>query len=554
MLAMMVSSFLTLYLFTTYGYFFANIAKLKAGFTEKALLGLVFSNTVTTILSLFIPINTRVLVLLLVCSFFMLYFIQNDLKDLLIILRTRKNVIWYSLPFILIAFVVSLGPPTKVYDTGLYHLQTIKWIEAYSVIPGLANLHGRFGFNPNIFTLFACTSLFEVFKQEIFSVNFTIYSILVLHFTNKIHLIFKQDGVSNQLLFNLIIFVNIIFTSTYLHSPSPNFILAVIPFFILASASKPSSQSDAEGFKNYIPILILCVYVVTVKLATIPLMLLAFLIAVRFKSGYRKSLWLLPLLALIVLPWLIRNILLTGWLLYPLPSLDLFNFDWKVPLSGVVREKAWVTGYARNPGDPDLLARAQMSFSGWFPLWWHKLGIENKVLFVASLAAPALALAALSAKKVKIGYWALAVIATSFFGVLFWFTMAPAVTFGKPFLIAAAISPLLYLKSSLSDHWKPGYKLVSFFYTVIVILFAFNARNISTRFNIAQALYAPIVITKPNNLDFRTYNTSGVTVYVPTLDDRCYDHQVPCTPYPDGTLLLRDNTLQSGFRHATVQK
>ena len=551
---MIVSSFSSLYLFITYGFFFTKIAKLEASFTEKALLGLVFSNTVTTILSLFLPINLHVLMLLLGCSFFMVYFIRNDLKDLLIALRTRKNVIWYSLPFILIAFVVSLGPPTKVYDTGLYHLQAIKWIEEYSVIPGLANLHGRFGFNPNIFTLFACTSLYDVFKQEIFSVNLTIYSILVVHFTNKIYHMFKRDGVSNQLLFNIIIFVNIIFTSTYLHSPSPNFILGVIPFFILASASKPSSLPDAEIFKNYLPILILCAYVVTVKLATIPLLLLAFLIAVRFKSECRKSLWLLPLLVLIILPWLIRNIILTGWLLYPLPSVDLFNFDWKVPLSSVVREKAWVTGYARNPGDADLLARAQMNFPDWFPLWWHKLGIENKILFVASLAAPALALAAVGAKKIKIDYFVLAVIATSFFGVLFWFTMAPAVTFGKPFLVAAAISPLLYLKSDLSNHWKPGCKLASFFYAVIIILFAFNARNISTRFNIMQALYAPIVITKPSNLDFRTYDTSGLTVYVPTVDDRCYDHQIPCTPYPDDTLLLRDNTLQSGFRHAKVNQ
>jgi len=82
-----------------------------------------------------------------------------------------------------------LGPP-EIYDTGLYHLQAIKWIEEYAVVPGLANLHGRFGFNPNIFTFYALTSLFDVFNQEIFSVNFVIYFVFVFYFVNNIYSIF----------------------------------------------------------------------------------------------------------------------------------------------------------------------------------------------------------------------------------------------------------------------------------------------------------------------------------------------------------------------------
>ena len=40
-------------------------------------------------------------------------------------------------------------------DTGLYHAQAIRWIEEYGVVPGLANLHSRFGYNSASFALSA---------------------------------------------------------------------------------------------------------------------------------------------------------------------------------------------------------------------------------------------------------------------------------------------------------------------------------------------------------------------------------------------------------------
>jgi hypothetical protein len=33
------------------------------------------------------------------------------------------------------------------FDTGLYHLPAVRWSQAYAIVPGLGNLHGRFAFN-----------------------------------------------------------------------------------------------------------------------------------------------------------------------------------------------------------------------------------------------------------------------------------------------------------------------------------------------------------------------------------------------------------------------
>jgi hypothetical protein len=47
------------------------------------------------------------------------------------------------------------------FDTGLYYLTTIRWAQDYPVVPGLANLHTRLGFNQSLF-LFVRTTILAV--------------------------------------------------------------------------------------------------------------------------------------------------------------------------------------------------------------------------------------------------------------------------------------------------------------------------------------------------------------------------------------------------------
>ena len=443
----------------------------------------------------------------------------------------------------MIAFIVSLGPP-RPYDTGLYHLQTIKWIEEFAVVPGLANLHGRFGFNPNLFTFFAATSLADICKQEVFSVNFTIYIILVVHFIHKIQSMFRQHGITNILLFNLIIFIDILFSISNMSSPSPNFITAVLPFFILSSAA---DRHEETGLKGYVPIIILCAYVLTVKLAMLPIMLLALLVIIKHRTELRTIGWLCAGMTVIMAPWLARNIILTGWIIYPFPSVDLFSFAWKVPAAGVIEEKMHVTGWARRPGELHLAA-AQMNMSEWFPLWWRRIFIEHKILFTAALVAPIAAVVSRRITNTHASYYSWAITGTSFVGVLFWLLLAPAILFGEPFLVTAALSPLLVWKFNISQQKWGSCRLIAILYLTVILLISIQAKKI-TRFDLDQILLRPQLIKVPQDVGFKTSITSGVQIFVPTSGDRCYDHVIPCSPYPDSTVVLRGTTLQSGFRH-----
>ena len=50
---------------------------------------------------------------------------------------------------IVIAWIAvrALGEMT-LFDSGMYHVPFVNWAKAYPIVPGLANLHGRLGFNP----------------------------------------------------------------------------------------------------------------------------------------------------------------------------------------------------------------------------------------------------------------------------------------------------------------------------------------------------------------------------------------------------------------------
>lgn len=545
MLALILSSFFALFFFITFGIIFSKFMGKSKNYAELTLVGLVISNTITSFLSLFFPINIFIFGLFILGSSIFLFFIRKEIKSLISLLIEKKIIIIFSLPFILLAFFISLAPPSN-YDTGLYHLQSIKWIEEYSVIPGLANLHGRFGYNPNIFTLFSLTSLSKVFNQEIFSINLSVFSILILYFINKMNSLFKQEGLSNLFLFYSFLFYTILKLHGNLSSPTPDFISTTIIFFIFARILDISHQKEKIELKSYIPILILGIYIITVKLAAIPIILLFVFVFIKYKSEFKKVLWIIPVISIIISPWLIRNIILSGWLIYPFPSLDLFSFEWEVPINNVISEKIAIKGWAREAG-AHYAAAANKNFLSWFPIWWNNCDLIVKLYFSLSLIFPLLVLMGQLIKKIKIDFFANIIVITSFFGVLFWFFMAPSFRFGQSFIVIAAISPLLYLKFNLMQN------RIVFSIIIIALLVNFTRmtiNNYKTLFLKENLLLRPQKIEIPNNVNFKVNKIGGLDVFIPTEGDRCYDHKIPCTtPYFDSSVVLRGKTIKSGFKH-----
>ena len=553
MIAVLLSALISLILFLITGFAFSKLFKFSNGLTEKILLGLVLSNTTTSFLSIFFAININVLAILLLGCFFLAFYIKNEIFQCFSLLYNKRKIVFAGLPLVFIALLISVGPPLN-WDTGLYHLQAIKWIEAYAVVPGLANLHGRFGFNPNIFTLFSLTSLSKLFGQEIFSLNFLLFSVFVMHFVNKLYINFKEESISNYFIFNLLIFVTILNLSDNLSSPSPDFISLSFPLFIFSYLTKTYAVSDQHNAKHYPTILILSIYIITVKLATLPILLLAILMYATHSFNKRELLILIPLLTLILAPWLIRNIILSGWLIYPFPLIDLFNFDWKVQLAQVQLEKLLITGFARSHGQQNEAAY-YMDIVEWFPMWWHGLTRNYKIIFLAATIFPVFLFTQNLFKKVKMNFGTLVVVISSFIGVLFWFIRAPDFRFGKGFVVIAALTPLLYYQFKIHVYWEPNFKkMLPFllFMGMLILYYAGTNTGLNVvriaKENIGRAI-TPELINVPDSIQFKSYMIGNVEIFVPTVEDRCFNHPLPCTGYSDTTLELRGKFIQEGFKN-----
>jgi len=81
------------------------------------------------------------------------------------------------------------------------------------------------------------------------------------------------------------------------------------------------------------------------------------------------DLWLQIGLGLVILtPWVARNIILSGYLVYPVPQIDLFSVDWKLPYQYVIDEKLATQGWSRLPG-PYWRDSLGMELSEWVPKW-----------------------------------------------------------------------------------------------------------------------------------------------------------------------------------------
>ncbi|WP_017862329.1 LIC_10190 family membrane protein [Leptospira interrogans] len=556
MLAILISAILSLYIFISFGILAEKILKVKFQFTDRVLVGLSVTNTLVSLVSLFLPITILVLFIFLSFCFVFLYFERKNLKLLTFGLIHKNIIVIITFPFLLSALVFSLNPPFA-YDSGLYHIQSIKWIQEYSVVPGLANLHGRFGFNPNIFTIFALTSLKEIFKQEIFSVNFVIYSILVLHSINRIYKILKQEGFTNSFLLHSIVLFLILEQFMSLSSPTPDLISIVLPLYILTNLPKNENGIHSKlNLENYFSSIILSVYTISVKLATITLCILILLLIIRYKFDGKKLLIVISIIFLILLPWLIRNVILSGYLIYPFSAIDIFNFDWKVPLNAVVSEKLSITGWARNPGEGYKEA-AQMKFWEWFPIWWNTISKLNRLFIVISFLSPIFIFIYSLFKKIKIDFQTFAILFTSWIGVIFWILLAPDIRFGKAFLGVSAISLLLYFNFKINFFpikiSKTSKQIILVFIFIIISVFLINRRTYNRCKNFIRENSAffvrPKKIEIPQNLEFKKIQMNNLEVFIPAEGDRCYDYEIPCMPYKNYSLILRGKTLQSGFKY-----
>lgn len=554
MLALLVSSFALLMMILAMGRACARAMKFNASLPDVLFLGFAALNTACAWFSLGFPVGFSLMLVLSACSALYLVVSARDIRGAWG--RVQSTFLFSAAILVVvgIAFVAASGRATN-FDTLLYHLPTIRWYETYPVVPGLANLDGPLAYNQNVFLLYALTSFRQVFGSEVFSVNFVVFAIFMGYLMRRLLDLYQKEGITLPWFFYLSLAILVI-RMPNLSAPSPDFLSQVLPLYIILRMLDLFMEGEVADKRALHLLFVLACYCITVKLTSAPILLLFLLFEImRVGPGIWSYFRMGPAALLIIAPWLTRYVVMSGWLVYPFPQLDLFSFDWKVPLKDVVARKNAVTVWARVPVSGLFEQNIGKGISVWFPLWlkYGKNTPFQLLLMALGFLFPMAGLLAMWARWVTRRSHLTALLITCVIGMQFWFWSSPSYRLGLCMIAISALSPLLWLPpgnyGSLGRFGRisllHAYAILSL-YMAYVHLHSLRQLFDGTSIETGQFVKQPrMQYVKP---EFQKEKGRNFEYYHPVPDIGCYDFELPCTATADSTLMMRGPTLREGFR------
>jgi hypothetical protein len=471
------------------------------------------------------------------------------------------NVFLFSLAAAFIAF--RSAAPTEHYDTGLYGAQAIRWFSSYPLLAGLGNVLGQLGFNSSIFLCMAALNHgpWRDLTHHFF-VGFLLAALFASIIPAALRVFRRGDICASDWFLTFLFLPAAIWAATGKLSgantdlPTTVVCLAAAFFLFRALDADPSrlgrhSERSEESLSSFPQLFLLIAMLlfslaVTFKLSSLVFAFTGWLISffsLCFRPTPKKKHFMLAavlLSAAIVVPWICRGLILTGYPFFPSTALGI-SVDWKVPAAIAEVQAEFARSYARIPQIP----LADTSEFRWLGPWFRELIREREgfliPLFFMLVGA---FVALLRAKRNAFPRW-LWLLLPSFAGVLFWFFEAPAIRFGEPAMWAAAAT--LGTFAALHAFDSPVKNRLFLFALLLFTAWAAHPRllwNSYIRPSLGVHTFLPL--PQPQIIPHQT--SSGLTIYVPVKTNQCWDTPLPCSPYFNDTLRLRHpGQIRDGF-------
>lgn len=229
-------------------------------------------------------------------------------------------------------------------------------------------------------------------------------------------------------------------------------------------------------------------------------------------------------------PWLMRNAILTGYPLYPLPLMPL-PFDWTIPAGTVRAYRDVLSDFARIHGSNFVGASTSLAWVGpWLARSWRDVAAPVVIGLVAPLAlfvtAPRLA------RGLGIKWLSLLPL---WIGVLAWFISSPDPRYAKALLWLTGAVPLAFCMAA-TPH--PGRVLLALVFVAAVEMP--NASYLLRLVQISSAIVSGQFAGEPELPDVPlsvSVMNSGLHVYGPSgQSDQVWDAPLPASAWrPDPT-------------------
>lgn len=350
---------------------------------------------------------------------------------------------WVAIAFVCVVFAPLTALLTEGYDGGVYHIPVELWIVEEKIVVGLTNLHSRYGIN---------------------SINEPLLALGWLP-GNDLAVARLMSGLSVAFLLLTLI--------DFARSPDSESDVQYLAIFLAVgvgliwalvmrvhgwtNTDVPAAAAALMGvLAGYVAVRradsdMLVVSFFLIAVAT--LMKTSAIVAVLLPLGAAAVLMLqrgwaaipvnrILLIGLLCLPWLVRGVVTSGCLFYPVTSTCL-PLPWVGADTGVSDSNA-VIAWARAPGT----GLVHLAGWDWIPLWFRAEGLF--LIYTATMAALGVALPLLfwrHGPATGVHPYAAPLLATGWaiVSVAFWFIAAPAPRFGLAAVLILAALPGLWL-------------------------------------------------------------------------------------------------------------
>ena len=543
----------------------ANVLRLLTGF--------MLTNVYAEIWSIFSPVNMWAVYILVFITLVIAYMCKQDMAETVNISKAPKPAVIASVAVILLmAYGSSRG--YMHYDTTLYHASAIRWIEEYGVVPGLANLQSRYGYNS---AEFAHNALY----------SFKWYTGRSLHCTTgflamvSAHLLYDKELFTGRrtiqsvdfVRIGLLYYLGVLFAQMV--SPASDYVanLLIFDILILMLGRVKDRTLPAD---HYVLISLLAIYGITVKVSLAPMVLICLIPFVYYiiKKDVRSILFCIVSGLVIAMPYFIRGYILSGWILYPSTLIKLGNPDWQVPIGEAQYDAKEISMWGR--GITDATKWSEVTLTNWIPSWFAALDTVEKVLITAVITSAVVLVAieirlGLSKNRGKLQRYnillELPIAWIMLLGVVTWFVGAPLVRYGLgfvlsfPLLVVGILYELEFREVRIagfnkdrtgSDRSSPVERkeIVGrvLFLIIAGVMVLMKVKGLVV--DIAGSLDRDCLIWQQDYEDPEafTYEVNGVTIYVAKNGGGMGYNKFPSSIEVKDNIELRGSELKDGFR------
>ena len=481
----------------------------------------------------------------------------EDLQSLLQQMKREKEAFgkrFFGKFFLLLILVILYAYGTSRgiihYDTGLYHAQSIRWIEEYGVVKGLGNLHCRLAYNSASFALSALYSMAFLGGQS-YHVAAGFLALLLAMVCLKLADIFKRKRLKPSDFARVMCLYYLLIIFDEMVSPASDYFMVLTAFYLVIRWMD-LLEEKVDAIFPYAMLCVLGVYLMTVKLSAALIVLLVIKPAwMLMKKKNWKEIGIYLLLGiLIAAPFLIRNVLLSGWLVYPFTSIDLFSVDYKIPEGIAAYDAKEIQVWGRGYSD---VTRFDIPIREWLPDWFRGLGGMDKLFVMVALISVVifgLRLIWNLIRKAEL-YDKLILEAVLVLCFLFWLLSSPLIRYGcvYVYLVSAVVFGDVCTEFFQGEKFIPkknGKKIEKICIALIGVFLLYKAAAFGKELVNSYVNDYWICQKDYENYETESYEIEGVTFYCPVSGDQVGYESFPSSP-TKAQIALRGEGMEDGF-------